>query len=296
MSAKENNWVYIIGADRFTGQLGSGNIGRIIRSIPGEPQKVVLEMPDTKTGKIIKITVDLNAISDTYKDIAYISESGGREYYIHVGVPEISQIFTAYRSKRKTLSMKELNLPENKLIEPETEKLGPKYTKGWFEIQEQIAFGKALRNLKIPPHPHKTHIEYFALKIPLHINYIRNGIARSKVFGIEEKQTVLHRLSQLEQEAHQAIREKAVTYVWWLKFNMNLARVMSGEEIQERTKEDYFHSLYTNIAHFPIVLTLPTIEGVLGTATLNRAFFQWNNAFWIGYKANKGRQYTFLSS
>ena len=271
VSAKENNWVFTIGLNLFvTNNPSGGDVGRIIRSIPGDPQKIVLEMPDPKIGKITKITADMNKINLTKKEIAHIED--GQDHYTYAGVPEISQIFKAYRSKRKIISMKELNLPENKPLEFETEKLGSEYTRGWLEIQEQIAFGKALRNLKIPPHPHKTHIEYFALKIPLHINYIRNGIARSKVFGIEEKQTVLHRLSQLEQEARQAIREKAVSYVWWLTFNLNLARVISGEEILEQTESDSSYLLYNNIAHFPVVLTLPTIEGMLGTATLNRAF------------------------
>ena len=200
VSAKENNWVYIIGSSAITNSFNSSAIGRIIRSIPGNPLKIVLEMPDAETGRIIKITTDANKISPIdSKETFY---NGNREYHIYAGVPEIGQIFTAYQSKRKVLSIKELNLPdENKSTKPRSEGIYPEYTKGWFEIQEQIAFGKALRNLEIPPHPHKTHIEYFALKIPSHINYIRNGITQSRVFSVEEKQTALHRLSHLEQEA-----------------------------------------------------------------------------------------------
>ena len=50
--AKENNWVYDIGLNYFIHNFGGGNVSRIIRSIPGNPPKIVLEMPDPKTGKI----------------------------------------------------------------------------------------------------------------------------------------------------------------------------------------------------------------------------------------------------
>ena len=267
VSVKEDNWVYTIGLAYFMKNSNGSDVGRIIRSIPGDPPKIVLEMPDTKTGKITKITANVNEIDPIESDIAHIED--GLDFYVYAAVPEISQIFSAYRSDRKILSMRELNLPENKPLGSETEALGPKYTNGWSEIQEQIAFGKALRNLEIPPHPHKTHIEYFALKIPQHINYIIDGVTRSRVFDVEEKKTILHRLSGLEQEASQAVQEKGVTYVWWLKFNLNLARVISREEI---TESDSSYSFYELVAHFPVVLTLPTIEGMLGKATLSRAF------------------------
>ena len=265
VSAKENNWVYTIGLGYFMGNINSGDLGRIVKSIPGDPQKIVLEMPDPETGKITETTANVNAISLPREEINHFEN--GDDYHVYAGSPEIGQVFTAYRSERKILSMEELSLPKNKPLEFRTEDVGQKYTKGWPEIQEQIAFGKALRHLETPPHPHKTHIEYFAIKIPLHINYIRNGIIRSKVLNVEEKQIALDRLSQLEQEAHQAVGEKAVTYVWWLKLNLNLARVISGEE-----PEDGSFSLYNSIAYFPVVLVLPNIAGVLGKGTLSRAF------------------------
>ena len=226
----------------------------------------------------------MNRIDPTENEIAHIEN--GLDYYVYAGAPEISQIFTSYRSKRKTLSMKELNFPENRPPDPELKNIGPKYTNGWFEIQEQIAFGKALRNLKTLPHPHKTHIEYFALKIPVHIDYIRNGITQSIDLNAKEKQTALYRLDQLEQEARQAVREKTVTYVWWLTFNLNLARVISGKEILEQTN----NKLSEHIAHFPVALILPTIEGNLGKATLSRAFSNRIMPIGIGYKTDKGEQ------
>lgn len=269
VSAKENNWFYTTGLSYFIHNFSGGNVGRIIRSIPGDPPKIVLEMPDPKTGKITKITVNMNEINPIHSEIAHIEN--GLDYHVYAGVPEISQIFTAYRSDRKILKMRELNLPENRFPDSGLKSIGPKYTNGWSEIQEQIAFGEALRNLNIPPHPHKTHIEYFALKISHHTNYIRNGIIRSRVFSVEDKQTALHRLSQLEQEARQVVRKKAVTYVWWLTFNLNLAQVISGKETLKWEENNDSH-LYQSISHFPVALILPTIEGDLGKAALSRAF------------------------
>ena len=273
ISAKENNWVYTIGIDYFLKTQNSiGNVGRIIRSIPGHPPKIVLELPSPKTGKIVEVTVDVNTINTQKKEVEIAHYEKGNDYHIYTGVPEISRIFASYRSDRKTLSMKALNLSENMPLGLGTEGIGPKHLKEWPAIQEQIAFGKALRKLKVPPHPHKTHVEYFTIKIPFHISYIRSGITRSKFLSKEQKQNALERLKILEQEAKRAMREKAVTYVWWLKFNLNLARIISGEEIIERTGDHFSHPLYESIALFPVMLALPIINGELGKATLSRAF------------------------
>ena len=76
------------------------------------------------------------------------------------------QIFAAYLSDRKILSLEELNLQMEISVDPDSSNIGESIH---YEIREQIAFARAIRRLAKPPHPHNTHIEYLALKIPSRI-------------------------------------------------------------------------------------------------------------------------------
>ena len=145
--------------------------------------------------------------------------------------PELSQVFEAFTSNRKHLTIAELNLSLQK------EKNIPAgyssaYTRGMPEVLEFIEVGKRLGELKV--NPLKTHIDYFAVQIEKYIVHIREGILSQRDVSVELTRQALDKLEGLEAKAFQAKREKKVTYKWWLEFNRDLSMVASPLGIELR--------------------------------------------------------------
>ena len=139
------------------------------------------------------------------------------------------QIFAAYLSDRKILSLEELNLQMEISVDPDSSNIGESIH---YEIREQIAFARAIRRLAKPPHPHNTHIEYLALKIPSRIEYARKILAverdkENSSRDIDMIQQAFSTLKDLEDQALSAIQQNKVSYVYWLAFNHNLASLVS---------------------------------------------------------------------
>ena len=211
--------------------------------------------------------------------IEMMGEDGTRIDLIPV-TSDINVIFAALRSNRRILKNLELNLPEPEALEPAPLGYGPEHTKGWAEIQEQIAFAQAIRSLAVPAHPYKTHIEYFANKIPIHVEYIEKGILERDDLSVQQAQTAQQMLEELKQEAALAIRQKRVSYVWWFNFNLLLIKAAAGEEMNSDDFQDGLKNMNTRlktylgmevIEFFPFRMILPAIEGELGIMTLNQA-------------------------
>lgn len=78
-------------------------------------------------------------------------------------------------------------------------------------------FGYKLRESKI--NPYTTHVVDFALQAPLRIEYIRQGIIEQGV-EVEER---LKLLEQIWEEVQTKIREKKVSYAYWLYLHYRLS-------------------------------------------------------------------------
>ena len=282
------------------------------------PGKIIIEFPNPETGGLSKMTINDMAFIETREGRGNIYEKvknwpEQEESFAHnvsfaetkvfsekYGIikfdPKTRQIFSAYQSDRKILSMEELNLQAMIPTEPDSSNIeGSSHP----EIQEQIAFARALRKLAIPPHPHNTHIEWLALKIPSIIEYARKILAKVKeehkkapcpIFlrsflcaPVQELsvpdiiEQTFSAIKDLEEQAMSAIQKKEVSYVWWLTFNHNLANLVSMNRIPRRGQiPDQSRLLSKAVAHFPYRLTLPINvwegelkEEILSMAVLN---------------------------
>lgn len=185
--------------------------------------------------------------------------------------PEMEAVFLASRSTRKKVSSRDLNFspPSNRETQLAKQGYGSFYIGGLDKINEWVTLRRKLQELRA--NPHTTHIEYFANQIPDHIAHIKTGIENNyhpseTYYGSKSDQ--LRELETLEQEAKKAISDKKVTYQWWLEFNNQLARVMSGLKVFSMNSRS---RIITDIEYFPLKIIIPTIEDPLGIITFNRA-------------------------
>ncbi|MDE0151424.1 MAG: hypothetical protein OXK80_02860 [Bdellovibrionales bacterium] len=108
---------------------------------------------------------------------------------------------------------------------PETHEEEDLKAKGWRDVfivglddMNGIgSFGYKLRGSKM--NPYTTHVVDFALQAPLHIEHIRRGIIEQGV-EVEER---LQILEQIWEEVQTKIREKKVSYAYWLYLHYRLS-------------------------------------------------------------------------
>ena len=144
------------------------------------------------------------------------------------------------------------------------------WTKGLDEVQEWLIIKKQFIALEV--NPHTTHIDYFANKIPQHIEHIRSGLKfQHKSIVNKQRKALKH----LEKKAKQAINKRKVTYNWWVKFNYALSKVLSPSYYEilapkSSTNEEGLMIINSIIDLFPEKILMPTIKGGLGIISLNR--------------------------
>ena len=273
------------------------------------PGKIIIEFPNPETGDLSKMTIDDMTVNETREGRASIYEKVSdldwrndekftQSIYAETklfskkygGIKafdlEAGQIFSAYRSDRKILSMEELNLQAGISVEPDFSKSRARHP----EIQEQIAFARAIRRLAKPPHPHNTHIEWLALKIPSRIEYVRDILIRDQEFFVSDIQQNLSAIKEFENQALSAIQQKKVSYVWWLAFNYNLAALVSRGGIKSRREILKDSAVARVVAHFPYRLTLPITvwHGELKQKDLNMAVL--NDVRPVAFSSNDGKE------
>ena len=91
------------------------------------------------------------------------------------------------------------------------------FTIGLDHINELQSLGQKLRKADI--HPYQTHIVDFANQAQTHIEYIKKGIKEQN----EEVEERLHLLKQISEEVQTKIREKKISYAYWLYLNYRLS-------------------------------------------------------------------------
>lgn len=256
----ENNlrWGDISGENSWF-MMDSQFAGRIIRKIDRKTYQV--KVLNYKTGKIIRGKM---SIQETYRGWLEGKLAGieGRYLSLSSATPDLNQVFEAFTSNRKRITMAALNLPPRK--EQDIPGYSSAYTRGLSEVLEFIEIGKKLRELRV--NPLKTHIDYFAIQIEKHIAHIREGILDQT--DLETQRYHLARLKRLETKALKAKKEKRVTYKWWLDFNIDLSVMISPANTE--VNPYYIDNAY--IYQFPLSIVFPTITGELGVMALNRAF------------------------
>ena len=265
--------------------------------------------PDDHTGYNITV-LDENMIEETIFASFRSAKDSRMDFVPQLAHPEVRKIFSAKRSHLDVLETRRLNISfEGRKIPEPQDFSDPKYTAGWDNIEEQIAFAKALRALDSPPHPTKTHIEWFADQAPEHIAYIRQALMRlhrqsrekseddiltewlhdigqKKDFFTDSEllndiQTVLfwtedetlqalHQLGRLEAAAVQATREQSVTYQWWLEFNIELSNILN-----KGLKKYPITNRREAIKYFPYKIFIPVMspgKHELGIMSISRAY------------------------
>ena len=144
-------------------------------------------------------------------------------YRILQGSPRLENVFRAFQSTRARIHPGEWFLPERTREEVSLQKKG--YSSFWIRGLDKAYEWLAVRELfiKLRINPRVTHINYFADKIPEHIQYIREGITHLP-YKLERQRALEH----LEKEAEKAIDKGKVTYKWWIEFNYALSKVLSS--------------------------------------------------------------------
>ena len=210
------------------------------------------------------------------------------DHLIDIASPEVSQLFAAIGSNRRRVSIEELNLPQKRDLPPPPYSFyGPEYRAGWSQIQEGIAFAKAIRELDPPPNPYKTHIEWFVPQIPNHIENARQILRQlqkpeelpdlllssDNFMPLDKIRDMLKKIDLLEQQALKTIREEQVTYSWWLNFNSEL--ITTTVPRVNENNQMYLDDLSYVTNYFPINIFLPikpTDSKNLGIMSMNRSY------------------------
>lgn len=170
---------------------------------------------------------------------------------------------------RTRISSRELILPKKPQKEESLSQKGysPFWTRGLNEVNEWLAVKEQLTQLKA--NPRITHIDYFAGKIPEHLEYIKRSL--TSLPKASKRQLALE---GLERKAQEAITKKQVTYEWWIKFNYILSKILSPsyrELLDGKISEDEASMLMDSLINlFPRRILMPTIRGGLGIMTFNR--------------------------
>ena len=151
----------------------------------------------------------------------------------------------------------------------------PAFTDGLDEVNRMVELAQRLRTSKADPFT--THIPEFADSIPDRIKFIREGIP-------ESNKESLQILDDLHKEAMDKIKEKGVTYQWWLKWNNKLTFIPAEETLASATRgnfeiADMVFDEESVVTTFPNNVFMPTTSD-LGVITLNHSFS--NNVFPIG--------------
>ena len=166
------------------------------------------------------------------------------------------------------------------------------YAFGVNSANYMLKLGKKLREHNIDPA--STHIEDFALALPLHIEFARQSLQAQNVELSERLQI----LNNFKKEAETRIKNQAVTYQWWLVWNFRLTVLLTPNKQRGQLHKDNKWLLSTEfdiskfmnfrseflviklISQFPEKVTLPTVAN-LGIIAMNRVF-DVDNIFPLG--------------
>ena len=254
-------------------------IGKVIEQI--DDTQILADIIDSSSGTIFrKVKVDIQEAPYSYTVTGVRSVDSPekwtiedyRDSIIEQENIQFKHLFTAASSTKKKVNARELTLPERTREEELLKQQG--YSAFWIRGLKEVNEWRAMRDqfIKLGVNPRTTHIDYFADKIPEHIEHIRKGISAESRTAHEQQKSLEH----LEKEARRAVQETRVTYEWWIKFNLALSKVLSPNyhEILSQRLEDILQSspyINLNINLFPLEIMLPTTTEKFGIIALNNA-------------------------
>ena len=258
----------IEGENSFIAIRGTSSIGRILKKI--DDRRLLIETIDSSGDlKKMEITIGIDTeIGADNSPFAFVKNSTfaphprrQTQFVIDQGHPQLEMIFQAHQSRIERIDSRSLNIPERNNKEQELRMQGysSAYARGVSEEEEWIEVAKQLRELK--PNPYKTHIDYLKGKIKAHIEHIRQGITNPR-----EEET----LKELERQAE--LKENAVTYEWWVKFNFYLSEVLYSEASSSQTQNEDMQQIQNLINQFPFTILVPTTKGFVGVMLINETY------------------------
>ena len=273
----ENQFFFVKMRSRFK-KRSSPLIGRVVKKI--NQGKALVEVV-TVSGNLKKVEVEIEAafhfdyynegtkdfFGDGFKVFVKSSDFNMR---VQQGSSRLGMIFSALQSKRKRVSNSLLRIPERTSEEQifANQGFNSAYTRGLNVVNEWISIVSQL--IKLGVNPYKTHIDYFADKIEIYIEYIRKGLDSSDVVA-------LRNLERLKKHAERTVQEKGVTYYWWLRFNHALSRISDFNRIDVDFMRQMSSSTKINIKtlvnYFPAYVVIPTVMGKMGIIAINRAHY-----------------------
>lgn len=188
--------------------------------------------------------------------------------------PDAQILFESAASHRKKAGRGDLNLSPPSDLEAALRRkgLGPAWTKGMNKLNEWADLRRQLQDIRA--NSRETHIQYFADQAHERIAFARESLGEMTK---QQKKT----LAKITREADKAVLNEAVSYEWWLGFNLSLSSLLADKMPHEifLTNSGFLAEsgysgwipLQSLILFFPLRMTLPATEGKIGIITLNRA-------------------------
>ena len=90
--------------------------------------------------------------------------------------------------------------------------------------------------------PYQTHIEELARHVSRHIVFMGEGILKRTDISPQIKNEMLSLLDQFFEEAQQKIKDKELTYAYWLYWNQRLA-ILASPTVYNKRKKTYSNTL-----------------------------------------------------
>ena len=91
------------------------------------------------------------------------------------------------------------------------------------------------------------------------------SISEKRVMSLDlpDKKDKLDQIKRLEKQAKARIKQKGVTYDWWVRFNYELVSVIDSSSFAQ-------YDISAVVSSFPISILMPTIIGEMGIMAINR--------------------------
>lgn len=249
----------------FSFQAAVPFLGRVIEK--RDENLLLIERVYASSGKTVQYPhmVRMPPFGDKRADYYFLSDSYFFNKVVRGDSRQLQMIYRALKSNRREVSNDDLKfflVNREQLLK--NQGFDSFYIRGLDAAYKNIALVKQLRQLRA--NPYNTHIEPFAEAALAHLAFMSKGIDISTKEGVEKKKA----LDTLRRRAKRAIKNKRVTYQWWLRFHYALSSLFSKERGKlSRRQLEYINQF---VPHFPAVVLMPTIvEGHVGVITLNKS-------------------------
>lgn len=225
---------------------------------------LLIERVYESSGRFIEYAHRVKTLSTNKTGHYYLIGDSPLNQVVRGNPHQLKSILTALKSTRKKITHEDIRHSTKKEEQQLRRKgLGSFYIRGLNEVYRNISLAEQLRKLKA--NPYTTHIEPLAEAAQSHLEFMGKDINTNTQEGLEQKKA----LNTLKRRANRAIKNKTVTYKWWLRFNYALSSVFS--EQRGRLNRHQIEYIDRFIPHFPANILIPTTIGEIGIIALNKA-------------------------